>query len=108
IKCTIARFGKHKSNKSNDRLIRIKIAFSAKLKAYIQFRNRVKESEYKVVTEQGRSERRLGEEQRGGIRGNIEFWVNEKIRLRTRAEWIRSNKAGEDMESGDLLYQDMR
>src|SRR5699024_7833903 len=103
-----ARFGTHQPTKGNDWLIRIKGAFSSKLKAYLQFRNRVKESEYKVVTEQGRSERRLGEEQRGGIRGNIEFWVNEKIRLRTSAEWIRSNKAGEDMESGYLLYQDMR
>src|SRR5699024_321487 len=42
------------------------------------------------------------------IRANVAYWVNEKIRLRMRGEWIRSQKAGEEAESGYLLYQDLR
>src|SRR5699024_7013154 len=103
-----ARFGTHQSTSGYDWLVRAEAEFNRKLEVYLQLRSQTKEEEYEVLDELGRSRRKLGEEGRSGIRANVAYWVNEKIRLRMRGEWIRSQKAGEEAESGYLLYQDLR
>src|SRR5699024_8300054 len=82
--------------------------FNRRLEVYLQLRSQTKEEEYEVLDELGRSRRKLGEERRSGIRANVEYWVNSTIRLRTRAEWIRSRQAGQEAASGYVLYHDLR
>ncbi|HLR24621.1 MAG TPA: hypothetical protein VK112_02055, partial [Fodinibius sp.] len=103
-----ARFGTHQPTSGYDWLVRAEAEFNRRLEVYLQLRSQTKEEEFEVLDELGRSRRKLGEERRSGIRANVEYWVNSTIRLRTRAEWIRSRQAGQEAESGYLLYQDLR
>lgn len=78
------------------------------LDAYVLIRNEIKEDEYSVIDDQGREQLRLGKEKRASIRFHTQYRVSPKVRLRSRAEFVRYQAPGEVWESGFLVYQDVR
>jgi len=103
-----ARFGTNQPTQGFDWLGKAEVEFNNNLNFYLQVRSEIEDDEYEVTDEFGRDQRRLGEAQRSSFRANLEYWVNPKVRLRTRGELVRSRQAGEDLELGYLLYQDLR
>ncbi|SHF58807.1 competence protein ComEA helix-hairpin-helix repeat region [Fodinibius roseus] len=103
-----ARFGTHQPTRGYDWLGKAEMEIMPGVDAYLQVRGETKEDEYEVTDELGRFRRELGTSRRSSIRGHIEYWVNDDVRLRSRAEWVRSREAGETAETGLLLYQDLR
>lgn len=102
------RFGTNQPTQGFDWLARAEVDFTSDLNFYVQLRSEIEDDEYEVLDSFGRSRRRLGEAQRSSFRANLEYWVNPNVRLRTRGEAVRSRQAGEEMELGYLLYQDLR
>ena len=103
-----ARFGTSQPTQGFDWLAKAEIDLTDDLNVYVQLRSEIEDDEYEVLDSFGRSERRLGNAQRSSFRANLEYWVNENVRLRTRGELVRSRQAGEELELGYLLYQDLR
>jgi hypothetical protein len=103
-----ARFGTNQPTQGYDWLGKAEVEVNNDLNFYVQLRSEIEDDEYEVLDEFGRSQRKLGEAQRSSFRANLEYWVNPKVRLRTRGELVRSRQAGEDLELGYLLYQDLR
>ncbi|PAU93216.1 hypothetical protein CK503_12385 [Aliifodinibius salipaludis] len=103
-----ARFGTNQPTQGFDWLIKAEIDFTGNLNFYVQLRSEIEDDEYEVLDSFGRIQRRLGDAQRSSFRANLEYWVNRNVRLRTRGEVIRSRQAGEELELGYLLYQDLR
>ncbi len=86
----------------------IEVNLSPDLQFYIQAENEVEDIEYQVINEFGREVVRLGDEARGGIRAQVQYRVNRKVRLRTRGEVIRARRPGENVSYGYLIFQDIR
>ena len=86
----------------------LQVKFSRKLSFYAQVRNEIKGDNFQTPDQFGRMQNRLGESLRGSIRGQLQYQVNNKIRLRTRFEAVRSRRAGAKMEHGYLIYQDLQ
>ena len=103
-----ARFGTNQATQGFDWLAKAEIDFTNNFNFYVQLRSEIEDDEYEVLDSFGRSQRRLGDAQRSSFRANLEYWVNPNVRLRSRGELVRSRQAGEDMELGYLLYQDLR
>lgn len=103
-----ARFGTHQPTQGYDWLGKVEVELTDDLNFYIQLRSEIEDDEYETMDEFGRSMRKLGEARRSSFRAHLEYWVNPKVRLRTRGELVRSQQAGEDLELGYLLYQDLR
>jgi len=103
-----ARFGTNQPTRGYDWLGKAEVEFNNELNFYMQLRSEVEEDEYEVTDRFGREQRKLGEARRSSFRANLEYWVNPKVRLRSRGELVRSRQAGEDLELGYLLYQDLR
>ena len=103
-----ARFGTNQPTQGFDWLAKTEIDLTDNLNFYVQLRSEIEDDEYEVLDSFGRSQRRLGTAQRSSFRANLEYWVNNNVRLRTRGELVRSRQAGEDLELGYLLYQDLR
>lgn len=103
-----ARFGTNQPTQGYDWLGKAEVDFTSDLNFYVQLRSEIEDDEYQTVDEFGRSRRRLGEAQRSSFRANLGYWVNPKVRLRTRGEVVQSRQAGEDLELGYLFYQDLR
>lgn len=103
-----ARFGTSQPTQGFDWLAKAEIDLTDDLNVYVQLRSEIEDDEYEGLDSFGRSERRLGNAQRSSFRANLEYWVNENVRLRTRGELVRSRQAGEELELGYLLYQDLR
>jgi len=102
------RFGTTQSTQGYDMLALIEGNITRTLNAYILIRSEIKDDEYITQSEFGREERLLGKEKRSSIRIQTEYIPNRKIRLRSRAEFVRYEGAGEESESGFLIYQDLR
>ncbi|HLR76487.1 MAG TPA: hypothetical protein VK106_02435, partial [Balneolaceae bacterium] len=102
------RFGADQSTQGYDWFGLAEIRFTPDLHFYIQVKNKVKETEYTRIDKLGREQVQLGEKVRGSLRAQIQYWVNKKIRLRTRGEVIRAKKAGEPFSYGYLIFQDLR
>ncbi|GAA5521452.1 helix-hairpin-helix domain-containing protein [Aliifodinibius salicampi] len=102
------RFGTHQSTKGFEWLGRAEVKLTADWEVYLQWRSETKEGEYETPDELGRTQRALGNGQRSSIRANIEYQVNKNIRLRTRGELVQNREPGASLESGILLYQDVR
>lgn len=102
------RFGTNQPTRGYDWLGKMAVDLSSELEFYVQLRSETEESEYEVLNQSGRIQRKLGEAKRSSVRANIEYWVNENVRLRMRGELVRSRQAGEEEELGYLLYQDLR
>lgn len=103
-----ARFGTHQPTKGYDWFGKAEMSIMPGLDAYLQLRGKTKEDEYEVTDELGRLRRELDNTRRSSIRGHIEYWANKNVRLRSRGEWVRSREAGEKVETGYLIYQDLR
>lgn len=102
------RFGLHQPTQGFDWLAQVEVELQRGWNFYVLGRQETKEDEYNTLDDMGRELRKLDDEKRSSIRAQNEYWVNENIRLRTRGEWIRSRKAGENEEFGYLIYQDVR
>ncbi len=102
------RFGTNQPTQGYDWLGKVEIELTPDLNFYLQLRSETEGDEYEIEDAFGRSHRKLGEAQRSSFRANMEYWVNPKVRLRTRGELVQSRQAGEDIELGYLLYQDLR
>ena len=103
-----ARFGTNQPTQGYDWLGKAEIEFTDDLNFYVQLRSEIEDDEYEITDQYGRNLRKLGEARRSSYRANLEYWVNEKVRLRTRGELVQSQQAGEALELGYLLYQDLR
>lgn len=103
-----ARFGTNQPTQGYDWLGKAEVELTPNLNFYVQLRSEIEDDEYEVLDDFGRSQRKLGEAKRTSFRANLEYWVNSTVRLRTRGELVRSQQAGEDLELGYLLYQDLR
>lgn len=102
------RFGTTQPTQGFDWLGLAEMTINRDLQFYVQLRSETEDDEYEVTDEFGRTQVRLGDAQRSSIRGQLEYQVNPKIRLRTRAEAVRSRQAGQQVEYGYLMYQDVR
>lgn len=102
------RFGTNQPTQGYDWLGRIDVQLTQKVKLYLQIRNEVKGDEYETADTYGRLQRKLGDARRSSVRGHFEYRVNPEVRLRTRGEVVRSQQAGAGIETGYLLYQDLR
>ncbi len=102
------RFGTNQPTQGYDWLGKIDVQLDNDLKLYLQVRSEIKEDEFETADIYGRLQRKLGNARRSSVRGNLEYRVNPEIRLRTRGELVRSKQAGAEVESGYLLYQDLR
>lgn len=103
-----ARFGTNQPTQGYDWLGKAEVELNSNLNFYVQLRSEVEDDEYETTDQYGRMRRKLGEARRSSFRANLEYWVNPRVRLRTRGEFVRSQQAGGDLESGYLLYQDLR
>lgn len=103
-----ARFGTNQPTKGYDWLGKAEVDLTSDLNFYVQLRSEIEDDEFEATDEFGRSQRRLGKAQRSSFRANMSYWVNPRVRLRTRGEVIQSRQAGEDLERGYLIYQDLR
>lgn len=103
-----ARFGTNQPTQGYDWLGKVDVELTDDLNFYVQLRSDVSDDEYEILDPYGRSVRKLGTARRSTYRANLEYWVNSKVRLRTRGELVQSQAAGEGLESGYLIYQDLR
>jgi len=103
-----ARFGTDQPTQGYDWLGKVEVELTSDLNFYIQLRSEIKEDEYKTTDNYGRSLKKLGHTKRSSYRANLEYWVNPKVRLRTRGEIVRTRQAGKKAGLGYLVYQDLR
>lgn len=103
-----ARFGTSQPTQGYDWLGKAEVELTENLNFYVQLRSEIEDDEYEVADEFGRQQRKLGSARRSTYRANLEYWVNPQVRLRTRGELVQSQQAGEDLEHGYLIYQDLR
>ncbi|MEL7834080.1 helix-hairpin-helix domain-containing protein [Fodinibius sp. Rm-B-1B1-1] len=103
-----ARFGTNQPTQGFDWLAKAEFDLTDSFNFYVQLRSEIEDDEYEISDSYGRVQRRLGDAERSSFRVNLEYWVNPKVRLRSRGEIVRSQQAGEDLELGYLLYQDLR
>lgn len=102
------RFGTGQPTKGHDWLGLLEITINRNLEIYLQARSELKEDEYESSDSFGRAFRKLDEAMRSTYRLQLDYWVNNKVRLRSRGEFVQSRKAGENLEAGYLIYQDFR
>jgi competence ComEA-like helix-hairpin-helix protein len=75
---------------------------------YLQVRHEEEGQNFDELLPGGRLITRLDDGIRSSVRMEQEYWVQPKVRLRLRGEWIQSQLPGEDREQGYLIYQDIR
>lgn len=102
------RFGTTRPTQGYDWLGLLEIKVNRNLQFYMQARSETKEDEFDSVDQFGRSQRKLGDAKRSTFRAQVEYWINKKVRIRTRGEFVQSRQAGGVMETGYLMYQDLR
>lgn len=102
------RFGLNQASDGHDWLALADLQFSNTLSFYILARSEIKGDEFDVQDRFGRSIQRLGDEKRNSYRGQLQYWVNPRIRLRSRVEFVETREAGAENETGFLLFQDVR
>jgi len=102
------RFGTHQPTQGHDWLAKVNVKLTSDLEFYIQLRSEIKEDEYKLTNKIGRTVQKLGHAMRNSFRANLAYWVNPKVRVRTRGEVVRNKQAGASIELGYLLFQDLR
>jgi len=102
------RFGTDRKTRGYDWLALGEINFNRNLQFYIQAKSEIKDEEFEESDRFGRLQRKIGNAKRSSLRAQLEYWVNPRVRLRNRAEFVRNRKAGESSETGYLFYQDLR
>lgn len=101
------RFGTTQATEGIDILALAETEFNSGVKAYVLFRSEIQDEEYIFVDDAGYERLLLGKNNRSSIRLNLEYQVSQSARLRSRLEFVQSQKAGEQKESGFLIYQDL-
>ncbi len=84
------------------------VKFSRKLNMYGLLRYEVKDEEAIQVNDSGMEQRILSEAKRSSIRLHMDYNATRALRLRSRIELVGSQEPGEPLETGFLIYQDMR
>lgn len=102
------RFGTIRPTRGYDWLGLFSVRINRSLQVYLQARSEIKEDEFEVSDALGRTIRKLGAARRSSFRAHFEYWVNRRFRVRTRAEVVKSTQAEDVIETGYLLYQDLR
>ncbi len=102
------RFGTRQPTKGYDWLGLFEIKINRNIDLYLQVRSEIKDDEYTGRDPFGRSVRLLDAAMRRTYRLQVEHQVNNKVRLRSRFEYVQGKKGGEETVSGYLLYQDIR
>ena len=102
------RFGLNQASDGHDWLGLADFQFSNIMSFYILARSEIKGDEFDVQDRFGRTVVRLGNEKRNSYRGQLQYWVNPRIRLRSRVEFVENRQAGGQNETGFLLFQDVR
>ncbi len=102
------RFGTRSPTEGYDWLGLVEYQFSRNKEVYVLVRNRIRENDYAVQDDLGRTVYVMGEDQRGSIRTQFDYQVHPRLRLRSRVEFLRAKDAGADFETGMLLFQDFR
>ncbi|WP_138430295.1 ComEA family DNA-binding protein [Fodinibius saliphilus] len=103
-----ARFGTNQPTQGYEWLGKANVEMSSDLNFYLQFRSEIEDDEFEITDRYGRKQRKLGSSRRSTYRAHLEYRVNPKVRLRSRGELVQSKKAGESLERGYLIYQDIR
>jgi hypothetical protein len=103
-----ARFGTSQPTQGYDWLGKAEVEVTENFNFYVQLRSEIEDDEYEVTDDFGRLQQRLGSARRSTYRANLEYWVNPQVRLRTRGELVQSKQAGEGLENGYLIFQDLR
>lgn len=102
------RFGTSQPTQGYDWLGLVEVEVNRNLHLYVQARSEIEDDEFEVNDEYGRMQKELGQARRSSLRAQLEYWVNNKVRMRTRGELVQSRQAGGAKESGYLMYQDVR
>ena len=102
------RFGTRSATQGYDWLALGEYQFSRQMELYVLVRNRIRENDYQVQDDLGRTTYVMGEDERGSIRTQLDYQVHPQLRLRSRVEFLRAKDAGGDYETGMLLFQDFR
>lgn len=102
------RIGNSQSTKGYDVLGLVEARINRDLNFYILLRNEVKDDEFSLVNQRGVEEVFLGTQKRSSIRIQGEYFVSREVRMRSRLEYAWAQSAGEEMENGFLIYQDLR
>ena len=84
------------------------VKFSRKLNMYGLLRYEVKDEEAIQVNDSGMEQRILSEAKRSSLRLHMDYNATRALRIRSRIELVGSKEPGEPLETGFLIYQDMR
>jgi len=103
-----ARFGTSQPTQGYEWLGKAEMEVTGNVNFYVQLRSEIEDDEYEVTDDLGRQQRRLGSSRRSTYRAHLEYWVNPQVRVRTRGELVQSKQAGEGLENGYLIFQDLR
>ncbi|WP_185957181.1 ComEA family DNA-binding protein [Gracilimonas mengyeensis] len=102
------RFGTTQATGGMDLLGLAEIFFNDRINGYLLMRSEVRDDEFVMIESSGQEKLKLGSEKRNSIRGHLEYQLSSRVRLRTRMEVVQNREAGEDWETGFLMYQDVR
>ena len=91
-----------------DMLGMIEAKFSSKLQGYVMIRNETKDEFFDITSESGRQKGVLRKRTRSNYRLQIQHQPYKKIRTRSRVEWVRFYSDENDVETGWLVFQDLR
>ena len=102
------RFGLNQPSDGHDWLGLAEVEINRDLSFFLLARGETKGDEFETTDSFGRTLVLLGEEQYYRYQGQVQYWVNRSVRLRSRVEFVNTAQAGEGLENGFLLFQDLR
>lgn len=102
------RSGNIQESRGFDVLGLAEVNFSRRLDFYALLRYEVKDEEIEQVNDSGIPERVLSEGKRSSLRLHLDYNATRMLRLRSRIELVGSKEPSEPLETGFLIYQDMR
>ncbi len=102
------RFGTRQPTSGYEMLGLAEYRFSRDLNLYLLARTKIRENDYLIQDEFGRSVNVLGQDARTSVRTQLEYQIARNLRMRTRLEWVRARDRDGDPESGMMLFQDIR
>ncbi len=102
------RFGTRQPTSGYEVLGLAEYRFSRELNVYLMARSKIRENDYLIQDEFGRSVNVLGQDARTSVRSQIEYQAARNLRMRTRFEWVRARDRDGDPETGVMIFQDIR
>jgi hypothetical protein len=104
----VPRFRNSRPTFGSDWLTRMDFEPLDTFSIYLQVRAKSWEQEFDTVDSFGHETVLMGEETRFNARLHMEYFVHEKIRLRTRLDLVQYTETHSDASIGYLIYQDVR